>query len=259
MPFATLLQKAYGNYHAETIEPALESICQGLKAQVRVKGATPQGWVRVEVDGEDEAVALQLLSNEFWLTPTEASSIEKFSVLGGRIVDYRRTTTGLLVDVGVYEPKVVYANVPSKKLQAQLADGENLPLQRLTQFFCLCDYVPLCVKIVDADFKAQNGAFLAELSERQLAIFNDWLRSMLDRLLILGATQRDVKRALEASKHFRDVVRTESLGWLEHAIVCKLGTDAVGLIPAMGRFLPRAIFAPFVPRKILSVVNRRIL
>ena len=256
MPFATLLQKAYGDYRAETVEPTLKSICQGLKAQVKVKGSTPQGWIQVEVSGEDEAVALQLLSNEFGLAPKDAASIEKFSVLRGRIVDSRRATDGLLVDVGVFQPKVAYAQIPLKNLQAQLADGQNLPLQRLTQLFCLHDYMPLYVKIVDADFNAQNGAFLAELSEHQLAIFNDWLHSMLDRLVIVGATQRDVKRAVDASKHFRDVVRIESLGWLEHSLVCKLGTDAVGLIPAIGRMLRTTTLASFSPRKIKEIISR---
>jgi len=49
------------------------------------------------------------------------------------------------------------------------------------------------------------------------------------------------------------------LGWLEHAIVCKLGTDAVGLIPAVGRFLRTATLAPFSPRKIRQIIERLVL
>lgn len=256
MLIATLLQKAYGDYRAEAIEPALKSICQGLRVQVKVKGATPQGWIQVEVNGEDEAVALQLLSNEFGLAPKEVASVEKFSVLCGRIVDSRRATSGLFVDVGVFEPKGVYAYIPLKSLQAQLADGQGFPLQRLVQLFCFLDYVPLYVKALDVESNAGNGAFLAELSERQLAIFNDWLGSMLDRLVILGATRREVKRAVDTSRHFRDVVKVESLGWLEHVLVCKLGTDAVGLIPAIGRMLRFASMAAFSPRKIEHAVER---
>jgi len=259
MPTVTLLEKAYGHFSAETFEPMLKSLCKGLKVQIKVKGKTAQEWIQVEVSGEDESVVLKLLNSEFGLAPNSTDNVQKFSVLRGRIVESGKTSSGLLVDVGVFEPRVVYAKIPIESLQAQLADGKRLPFQRLTELFCLLDYVPLLVKIVDTDWHGENEAFLAELSERQLALFTDWLRSSLDRLLILGAQYDEVERAAEASRHFRDVVKIESLGWLEHALVCKLGTDAVGLIPAIGRFLRTATLAPFSPRKIGQIVERPFL
>jgi len=255
----TLLEKAYGHFPAETFEPMLKSLCKGLKVQIKVKSKTAQEWVQVEVNGEDQSVALQLLKSEFGLAPNNVDNVEKFSILRGRIVDSGKTSTELYVDVGVFAPKVVYAKIPLQSLQAQLADGKKLPLQRLTELFCLLDYVPFHVKIVDTELVGGNEAFSAELSERQLALFTDWLRSSLDRLMILGAQYSDVERAVEASRHFRDVVKIESLGWLEHTIVCKLGTDAVGLIPAIGRILRKATLAPFSPRKIRQIVNRPFL
>jgi hypothetical protein len=163
------------------------------------------------------------------------------------------------VDVGVFTPKVVYATVSLPRLQAQLADGKNLSLQSLIELYCLYDNTPFQVKIVDAELNSRKEAFEAELSEQQLSLFTSWLRASLDRLMVLGARLQDVEHAIKASQHFRDVVRIESLGLLEHAILCKLGTDAVGLIPAIGRHLRKATFAPFSPRKILRIVNRTIL
>jgi len=259
MPIATLLEKAYAYFPAEAIEPMLKSLCKGLKVQIKVKGKVAQEWVQAEVNGEDESVALQLLKSEFGLAPNNVDNVEKFSVLRGKIVDSGKTATELCVDVGVFTPKVIYAKIPLQSLQAQLADGKKLPLQRLTELFCLLDYVPFHVKIVNTGWHGENKAFLAELSERQRALFTDWLRSSLDRLMILGAQYSDVEHAVDASKHFRDVVKIESLGWLEHAIVCKLGTDAVGLIPAIGRFLRTATLAPFSPRRIRQIVDRPFL
>ena len=37
---------------------------------------------------------------------------------------------------------------------------------------------------------------------------------------------------------------------LEHAVVCKLGTNAVGLIPKLGRLMPNAVFGVFSPKEI---------
>jgi len=259
MPQVTLLEKAYGGFSAETLEPTLKSLCKGLRVQVKVRGQTAQGWIQVEVNDEDQAVALQLLASEFGLAPNHANNVEEFSVLRGKIIDAEKTAAELLVDVGVSAPQVVYAKIPLESLQAQLADGKKLSLHHLSELFCLLDYVPFHVKIVDADFSAHNSAFFAELSERQLALFTDWLGSMVDRLMILGAKQTEVQHAVEASRHFRDVIRIESLGWLEHAVVCKLGTDAVGLIPAIGRFLRAATLAPFSPKRIRQTVDRPLL
>jgi hypothetical protein len=47
------------------------------------------------------------------------------------------------------------------------------------------------------------------------------------------------------------------LGTLEHEILCKLGTDAVGLIPKLGRYLPEAVLVPFSPKKVLEAVGKQ--
>lgn len=259
MPTVTLLEKAYGSFPSVSLEPMLKSLCKNLSVQVRVRGITVQGWIQAEVTGEDEAVALRLIDTEIGLTPTHVDNVGKFSHMRGRIVDSGKTAAELQVDVGVFAPKVVYATVPLQRLQAQLADGKKLPLKSLVELYCLHDNMPLQVKIVDAELSMEREAFEAELSEQQLGRFTGWLRSSLDRLLVLGARLEDIERAIKSSKHFRDVVRIESLGPLEHAVLCKLGTDAVGLIPAVGPYLSSAAFAPFSPRKTLQIVNRPFL
>jgi hypothetical protein len=248
MPTVTLLQKAYGDFRAQLIEPLLRSLCKGLDVQVKVKGSTTQGWIQVNVEGEDEKPVLQLFRNEFGLAPESIETLEKFPVLHGRIISFfPEKTNWLLVDVGVFRPKTVYAEIRLEVLKAQLADGLELPLKRLTELYCLLHNMTVYVKILDA---GANGDLQTELANQQLVLFYDWLDLMLDRLLVFGVPVGHVKQAVEASGHFRDVVKIESLGWLEHAIVCKLGTDAVGLIPAIGRIMRGATLASFSPRKI---------
>jgi len=258
MPTVTLLEKAYGSFPSEALEPMLRSLFKELKVQVRVKGKTVQKWVQVEVTGEDEAVALRLLDKEIGLAPTHVNNVGKFSILRGKVVDSDKARIELRVDVGLFTPKVVYAIVPLQHLQAQLADGKKLSLPNLIELYCLHDNMPLHVKIVDAELGSEKEAFEAELSEQQLDLFTSWLRSSLDRLIVLGARLHDLENAIKGSKHFRDVVKIESLGLLEHALLCKLGTDAVGLIPAIGRYLRTANFAPFSPRKILQIIEKPI-
>jgi hypothetical protein len=259
MPTVTLLEKVYGSFSPEALEPVFKPQFKDLNVHVKIKDRAVQEWVQVEISGEDEAVALQFLDKEFGLAPTHVDKVGKFSLLRGRMIGSNRALDELSVDVGVFTPKVVYATVPLQRLQAQLADGKKLSLQNLIELYCLYDYMPLQIKIVDAELTSKKEAFEAELSEQQLRLFTSWLRVSLDRLMIVGARLQDVDHAVKASKHFRDVAKIESLGLLEHAVVCKLGTDAVGLIPAIGRYLRKATFAPFSPRKILQIIGRSIL
>jgi hypothetical protein len=53
----------------------------------------------------------------------------------------------------------------------------------------------------------------------------------------------------------RDVIDVETLGMFEHALVCKLGTDAAGLIGRVGRKLRKAKFTVFNPKKTFVFLN----
>jgi len=255
MPLITLLEKAYGPFQPRMFAPLLHSLCKGLKVRLEVIGKTPRGWIQVRVSGEDEAVTLRYLHQRIGLAPTSIERLRKFSTVRGKVINAGKSREELYVDVGVYSPRVCDAYLPLRTLQAQLADGRKMPLWRITELFCLYNNFPLEVK-VKADADPEQGLVEAELSEAQLAKFTDWINTRLDRLIVLGATASEVRRAVKASGHGRDVVRIERLGWLEHAIVCKLGTDAVGLIPNLGHLLPTSSLIPFRPREILRLVNR---
>lgn len=215
-----------------------------------------RNWIQIDLAGEDETVALKLLDREIGLAPISTNKVERFSNLKGRIIDSDKATTSLRIDVGVFEPRVCDAVVSHQRLQAQLTDGKNVPLQSLVKLFCLNDFMPLLVKIV-SDLDDEKGVWQAELSEMQLSIFSGWLRSSLDRLIVLGASNREVELAVERSRHFRDVIRIEALGLGDQAIVCKLGTDAVGLVPKIGPYMRHAFLAPFSPRKVREEIDRQ--
>jgi hypothetical protein len=78
---------------------------------------------------------------------------------------------------------------------------------------------------------------------------------LLDRLIIVRASADNIKLALKYGGLTRDIVDVEPLGFFEHAVLCKLGTDARGLIPRIGRNLKEATFAVFSPRRILRILE----
>ncbi len=258
MPIVTLLEKAYGSSGLETFESILSSLCKGLKISLRVIGKTSRGWVQIEVSGEDENAALHYLNQKIGLAQVSVDQLKKFSTIRGKVVFSGKSMNELYVDVGVFSPKICDAAIPLRSLQAQLSDGKKLPLQRIIELFCLYDNLPLRVKIV-GNVNIQNESIEAELSEAQLFQFTQWIRSSLDRLIILGTLTSDVEHAVKASMIARDIVKVEELGMLEHAIVCKLGTDAVGLMPKLGPHLRTATLTPFCRRKIQQIINRPFL
>lgn len=258
MPIVTLLEKVYGPFSPETFEPMFSSLCEGLKVDLRVVGKTKRGWIQIEVSGEDETVALHYLDQRIGLAPASIDKLKKFSAIRGKSILSGKSRNELYVDIGVFSPQICDATILLQSLQTQLAVGKKLPIRRLIKLFCLYDGLPLRVKIV-GNVDVQTKRIEAELSEAQLAQTTRWIRSYLDRLITLGAPAFDVEHAIKASKHTRDIIKVEPLGLLEQAVVCKLGTDAVGLIPRLGPLLPTATLAPFSPRKIQQIINRPFL
>jgi hypothetical protein len=255
MPTITLLEKFYGAFNQQRFQTKLASLCKDLKVEAKVVGKTSRGWVQVELTGEDERVAIEFLNHEIGVAPVSIDKVKKFSTVKGKIISASEKKQELTVDIGVYSPRVYDASIPLERLQAQLADEKKLPLHRLIELFCLRDYAPLYVKLA-GDVKPEHDLIEAELSETQLSKLTQWMNSSLDRLISLGATLSQVVHAIRVCGHKRDVVRVEALGLLEHAVVCKLGTDAKGLTPKLGPHLYKATLAPFSPRKILQIINK---
>jgi hypothetical protein len=244
----TLREKLYGKISLNLLEAQLQSLCERLQATVKVVGLTDRGWIRINISGEDETVALNLLEERFSFVPIEPKNVKVGSVQKGKIVDFGKNSRELYVDTGVFIPKPLDASISLQHLQAQLTDGKKLPLRHISKLFCLIDNFPLRIMIKRLD--NERNRFVAELSEKQIDLFSEWISSNLERLIGQGAFYESVERAVKVSGHLRDVAEIESLGLLEHAIVCKLGTYAAGLVPRIGRLLPNAALGVFSPREI---------
>ena len=250
MPTVTLFAKAYGNLQLDNFDRYLKSTLEGLKVEAKTCGATTRGWIQISVSGEDENVALRYLDDRIGLCPASFENINRFSTIKGRIASLNESANELHVDMGVFSPDVYDAVIPLSRLQAQLVDGRRVSLEKLVELFGFCENLPLTIKVDSIDRK--KGLIEAEVAEKQRRLYVEWIGSLLDRLLVLGASLRGVGWAVEKAGFNRDVVSIESLGGFEHAVVCKLGTDAVGLIPKIGKSLRNASLAVFSPKRIFT-------
>jgi hypothetical protein len=253
MPIVTLRAKAYNDSQLKLIEKFIKSMLKGLKVKTEIRGVTSHAWVQMTVSGEDEKVALRYLADEAGLCPVRLECIEKFSTTKGWITSLNKSKLELYVDIGVFSPKTMDTRVSLQRLQAQLADGRKITLEKLAELFGFRENLPLTVKIHDVD--QDNRRIDAMLAERQLKLYKTWTKSLLDRLIILGASFNEVTLSLKRTRCNRDIINIETLGFIEHALVCKLGTDAVGLIPKIGKNLRNARFSTFNPRRIIEFLG----
>jgi len=247
-----LLQKVYSAASLEEVKEFLMESCKGLKVELTCLSGVENGWVKVKVSGEDEDVAVRFLGKKVGLAPISIENFQRFSVLYGRVIFSGRSKLGIFVDIGVFLPEPVYARVPLQRLQGQLVGGKKFSLRRIIELYGLVNNFPLEIRIVDVS----AGEFEAELTEKQSELYSCWIDARTDRLVVLGAPGYKVREAIRRTRLERDVLSVESLGILEHAVVCKLGTDAAGLVPKLGRWLPKASFIRFSPRQVLKLAGR---
>jgi hypothetical protein len=245
----TLLAKIYSTHQRRQIGDSVAALFEGLSVEATVTGEPNQAWMQVTLSGEDEEVAKNLLTRDFGFCPTDLKNVEVGSTLKGFVTRLAESKDRLLVDIGVFQPKTVFAAVSPSNLQTRLADDKKLPLNRIAEVWGLCENLPLTVKVASQEVK--DGTFEAELAPEQVARFMRWRDSLLDRLLVLGASAEQVKLTVQQTGLERDVIDIETLGMFEHALVCKLGTDAAGLIGRIGSRLRKARFTVFNPKPLI--------
>ncbi len=245
---AVIASKVYNENQLSYAEEHFKTLLKGLNVKLENIEITPHSRIQVALSGEDEKAALKLLEKEFGLSPTCIKDLKKFCSVKGYIVSLEKSREEVFIDIGVIHPKMLYAKISLQRLQAQITDGRKIALQKIAELYGFSDDLPVTVKVTNL-----NGDIIeAELAETQLATYRKWIKSMLDRLLIIGAPVQEVRKAVKYARCQNDIITIEPLGLFEHAIVCKIGTDAVGLIPKIGKHLPNTKLEAFKPKTLIE-------
>jgi hypothetical protein len=258
MTTLTLLVKASNSGQLKQIGDLLKSEFENLDLEVKVLGNPVNKWVQVSLSGEDEVIATSYINKKLGTCPISIKNVNKFSVLKGYISKVDTAKQELKVDVGVFEPKITQATIPLAYLQAQLADGRKVALKKISEIYGFNENLPLSIKVIRINGE-EDEVLQAELSMEQIEKIRLWQQSLLDRLIILGSSLGEIETVLERTRLNRDVIGTEALGMFEHALTCKLGTDATGLIPKIGRYMRNAAFIVFNPKKIIGFLGEQAL
>jgi hypothetical protein len=253
----TLLIKTSSGRQIKQIGELLEAEFENLDVVVKVLGNPANKWVKVSLSGEDVVIATSYINKKIGTCPVSIEKVEDFSILKGYISKVDTVSQELIVDVGVFEPKIIQAVIPLEYLQAQLCDDKKIALQKISEIYGFKEKLPLIVKVLRLN--EAKSAFQAELSAEEIEKIRLRRQSFLDRLIILGSSIGEIEIVLERTRLNRDIIGTEALGMFEYALTCKLGTDAAGLVSIVGRYMRNSEIVVLNPRKIVDVIGESAL
>lgn len=255
MTTLTLLMKIRENNQLKQIRKDLKTNLGGLKVKWKILGTALGGWVQVSLSGEDEGIATNYMNQKIGLCPSSLDAVKKISPLKGFIHKIGSSSKKLSLDVGIFQPEIVPAIIPLTNLQRELAEGRNVTLGTIADLFGFCEGLPVKIKVDSLD---ENKTHInASLSSEQINTYQVWRESLLQRLLVVHSSLQEIEIVLKHSKLYRDVIDIESLGFFAHALTCKLGTDAAGVIPKIGKKLKNARFSVFNPLLLKNFLKKQ--
>ena len=256
MTTLTLLVKASNLGQVKQINELLKTQFTELDVEIEVSNNTTNRWIQVSLSGEDENIATSYINKEIGTCPTSLENTKNYPVLRGYISKLDLAKQELSVDAGIFEPKIVLATVPLVILQNQLVEGRKVDLKKIAEIYGLVERSPISIKPISPITEESEG-LQAELAAEQIERLHSWQQSLLDRLIILGASLDKIENVLERTRLNRDVIEIETLGMFEHALTCKLGTNAAGLVSIVGRYLRNSVFVVFNAKKSLDFLSEQ--
>jgi hypothetical protein len=209
----------------------LSKHAEGLRVDWEI--AAPQQWLQVRARGEDAEAFLNLLRERFGEAPVLRSRVERWDVRKGFITGSGRVGFGVYVDIGILEPTRKDVLYPLHRMRAQLSDGAPKSSREILQEQGLADYFP--VEVIVTELQGENVT--VELADRTRDQLLWWNRLLFDRVIAVGIDRDYAERIVQSANLGLDVIEIETLSLLVQCLVCKLDTDAPGVIAKVGNRL----------------------
>src|SRR4030065_2733200 len=114
------------------------SLLEGLVVETKFEWVLANRWVQVSFSGEDEGVASNYVAKEVGFSLSSFEDVKPFVTQKGYIVNFEKNKEELQVDMGIFQPRIVYATVPLRHLQAQLVDGRNIAFKKIVELYGFC-------------------------------------------------------------------------------------------------------------------------
>ncbi len=255
MKIITILEKSYGvhkNAALNAFRNYLSTELEGLEVQSKKIYSHSHNWITIELEGEDEDAAYNLLQH-YYGTTCHFDELETGQIRKGKLIQTGKYGYGFFIDIGIDSIKRIDGFLPLFALRRQLAKDEKIPLRKLYELYAFLDNISLKIRIESIDrFKRKIEV---SLSEEQINTFKKWVNSKLERLVVGGVTKHHLKKIIIQSGHLRDIVSIDRLGLLEEMVVCKQGTNAPGILSEIGSSLPESQIQLFLPTKVKKYLS----
>ncbi|WP_094229167.1 DUF2110 family protein [Methanolobus psychrotolerans] len=217
MATVDLLLKIYGSKERafHSAEVLVNNELKELDASAKFE-ISEDGWLKVDVSGEDGEFASNFLARKFGVPVTEFTKDEMYQGFIHQIQENE-----IIVDIGVL------ISIPQKNLTAL---GSGTAKQIATRFGMI-RHLPVRIEITEE--AAKQGTF----TKSQADMWWNWKKSDQDRVIANSVTRSELKAAIKKTGHARDIYGIERLGLMEHMIICRETSDGPGIVSAIGRFV----------------------
>jgi len=192
--------------------------------------STRRGWLEVKVRGEDAEAFLNLLKETLGIVPVDGSRVEKWDIVKGSLVGAGGVGFGVYVDLGVLEPVAKDGLYPLHRMRAQLADGVPKSCREILGEYGMVDYFPVKARVT----AIEGEKISLELADQTYGLLQSWRRLPFDRVVATGVLREEAEGAVRMARLQFDVIRVEPLSLFSQCLVCKMGTDAPGVIAKVG-------------------------
>ncbi len=220
------MQKIPPNKREELLKEARAEIAQvakGLRINFKIPDDRDTDLVNVEFDGEDSAVFTRLLDDRFGIAPLAITNIHANRPYRGVVTDSGKVGFGLYLDIGLRDPRKTDALLSLNTLRGQTADGEKKSIKELIKKYCLHDYVPLHVRVINVD--RDNERIWVELLDHQIERLRHYVSSPLKRMILTAASRPDMNRIVKESGIAHTIASITLMSLAAYEITWKLGTD----------------------------------
>ncbi|MDZ5812706.1 DUF2110 family protein [Halorubrum sp. AD140] len=185
-------------------------------------GVRDDGFVQVDVTGEDAAVARNVLAETWGEIVAHDAGLEAGVEYVGTLESW--DDDGFVLDAGVD------VRIPTDEIGLGVGSPEQV-----VERFGLVQHLPL--RFVYGGDAGDVDAEPSRLADAERDRLYDWRRGD-GRVNVNSATRGEVRATVNRAGHAQDIVTVERLGLLEQSIVCTETTDPPGLLAAIGSYLP---------------------
>ncbi|RAW46106.1 DUF2110 domain-containing protein [Halorubrum sp. 48-1-W] len=185
-------------------------------------GVRDDGFVQVDVTGEDATVARNVLAETWGEVVAHDGGLIAGETYVGTLESW--DADGFVLDAGED------VRVPADELGLGVGSPEQV-----VERFGLVQHLPM--RFVYGGGPGDPDADPNRLADAERDRLYDWQRGP-GRLNVNSATRGEVRATVNRAGHAQDIVTVERLGLLEQSVVCAEGTDPPGLLAAIGSYLP---------------------